>query len=181
MSKEIETTVDALLASFGITYTALYMGVAKDALGGNTEMDRWSVAFTKGDGREAYEEFDYYTGMGHRAPATADDKKRAAWGYQGLTENDKKGLTSYGRRYLADVEKLRKPVSPAAAGVLYCLFMDIETSTTTFRNWCNEFGYDDDSIKARNTYDACQGNSDKLMRIFNHQQIAQLREALQDY
>lgn len=181
MSLEIETTVDALLASYGVAYSALYMGVKKNALDGKHEMDRWSIAFTKGDGREAFEEFAFYTGLGLRAPATAKDKQEAAWGYQGLTEKDKQGLTPYGRRYLADVEKKRKPESPRSASVLHSLLLDAEASVTSFRNWCDEFGYDNDSISARNTYDACQENADKLKRIFNLEQLDQLAEALQDY
>lgn len=178
-SLKIETIVDALLASYGVSYSAAYFGLEPDSLGGKTEMDRWKVKFSRDGG--SVQEFDFYTGLGLREDATAKEKKQAAWGYQGLTENDKKGLTSYGRRYLADVEKLRKPVSPTAAGVLYCLIHDAEAAHTTFRNWCDEFGYDDDSIKARATYDACQETSDKLQKVFNWGQIEQLSEAVQDY
>jgi hypothetical protein len=185
MSQEIDTTVDALLASYGVTYSAVYVGVEANALGGSSEMDHWKVNFTKnayqGLHKQAHQEFDFYTGLGNRAPSDAVAKQQATWGYQGLTANDKKGLTSYGRRYLADVEKLRKPITPTAASVLHCLVLDAQAANSTFRNWCDDFGYDDDSISARNTYDACQKTADQLRRVFSHAQIAELEEALQDY
>lgn len=178
MSLEIETTVDALIASYGVSMLTSYVGVKKDALGGKTEMDQWVIGFSN---NKTSESFDFFTGMGNRAPATPKQKQEASYSFQGLTEKDRQGITMYGKQYLAKVESLRKPVAPAAAAVLNCLLLDAEASSTSFRNWCDEFGYDDDSISARNTYDACQENADKLRKIFHGGQIEQLREALADY
>lgn len=164
MSKEIEITVDALLASFGVTYGAIYRGVKANALGGKSDMDQWSVSFTKGDGREAHEEFDYYTGLGHREIV------------RGL-----KAMRFPGAEHKNGNWQVAKPVSPPAAGVLSCLLLSMEALDTSFRNWCDDFGYDNDSIKARDLYDECQKEGEKLERVFNRDQIEQLREALQDY
>ncbi|MNK14377.1 hypothetical protein D3C87_324950 [compost metagenome] len=171
MSLEIETTVSALLASYGVTYESHYSGVKKNALGGTTEMDEWIVGFSKDN---VSEEFDYFTGMGNRSKVTDTALGRMA-------AASLKGSHPNSLAWEAVNKQYRKPVSPSAAGVLYSLIHDSEAGDMTFHNWCDEFGYDDDSISARNTYDACQENADKLMKIFNKQQIEQLQEALQDY
>jgi hypothetical protein len=171
---EIETSVASMLEKFGVTMTAVYKGVKANALGGKTEMDSWSVAFSKSDGREVFEEFDYYTGTGHRSKV--EDSAAGRFAAQHLKGASRNSLAWESLR-----KQYCKPVAPHAAAVLQCLLMDTEASSTSFHNWCDEFGYDDDSIKARETYDACQENSDKLHRIFAHAQIEELREALQDY
>ena len=183
MSQEIEQTVSAILENAGVIYSAINRGVKVDAFGEKTghSMDAWECEFTNAKRPNDTQKFDYFTGMGHRAPATRDQKIRATHGFQGLTENDKKGLTSYGRRYLAEVEKMRKPVTPHAAGVLYSLILDSSAVEQSFSNWCSEYGYDDDSRKALATYEACQANADKLARIFDHATREAIREALQDY
>ena len=180
MYKKIETTVDQILQTAGITYSVISRGVKSGALGGTTDMDRWECKFTH-EKRIKSEEFDFYTGFGLRAPATKDQRIRASYSFQGLTEKDKKGLTSYGRRYMAEVEKYRKPVAPCAASVLNSLLLDSDSVGQSFANWCGDFGYDTDSRKAFDTYESCQANADKLSRVFDHSTIEQLREALLDY
>ena len=179
MTKEIEQTVDVILQTAGITYSVVSRGVKSGALGGKTDMDMWACTFISAK-RTKSEEFDFYTGLGLRAPATAIERWKVS-GFDGLTEKDKKGLTSYGRRYLAEVEKYRKPLAPCAASVLHSLVLDSDSIGQSFSNWCSDFGYDTDSRKASTIYEACQANADKLSRVFDHSTINQLREALQDY
>lgn len=183
MSKDIESTVNAILEAANITYSAVHRGLKANPFGEKTgySMDRWSCEFTNASKPNEPEEFDYFTGLGHRAPAKAHTKSRAAMYFQGLTENDKKGLTSYGKRYLAKVEELRKPVTPCAAGVLHSLILDSSACEQSFESWCNDLGYDSDSRKAYATYEACQKNADKLARVIPRSVREQLQEALQDY
>lgn len=44
---------------------------------------------------------------------------------------------------------------PKLEHVLNSLFLDSSAHDETFENWCSEFGYDSDSIKARKIYDEC--------------------------
>lgn len=46
----------------------------------------------------------------------------------------------------------------------------------TFREFCNEFGYSDDSITARDTYKAVKNEAENLKRIFTRSQLAKLAE-----
>lgn len=171
-----QQTIDAILQAAGVTVTCTATGVtSRDGW----ELDEWRFTLSNSAGLRI--NFEYFTGVGHREKPNADTRRRAAFGFQGLTEADKKGQTCYGRRYLAAVEKLRKPVTPHVAGLLYSLQSDTQACEQSFDEWCGDFGYDNDSIKAHDTYRACQRNGDQYRRLFNHAQREQIAEALQDY
>ena len=107
MSKEIENTVDTLLQSYGIPFSAQYAGeVTKSDWGidgKGQRVDAWRV---KVGGFET----DYFSGMGNRK----------------LTSPIPPSIR--GDRYATDgwMNKYCKPATPSAAGVLYCLLSDAE-------------------------------------------------------
>jgi hypothetical protein len=69
MSQEAKDKIIAILEAAGVTYSAVYRGEKKNAFGTKGHAaDEWSCAFTKGDGRELHEEFEFFTGLGHRVP-----------------------------------------------------------------------------------------------------------------
>lgn len=164
MTKEIESTINQTIEDAGVTYSVTYRGVKNNALGGTAEMDMWACTFTSSKGSQ---EFDFYTGLGLRAPI-------------GKPTNEgpmpRKGSLMY-----EEMEKRRKPVPPCAASVLHSLILDSCAVGQSFGQWCSDLGYDTDSRKALATYEACQINGDKLNRIFDRATISKLREALQDY
>ena len=56
--------------------------------------------------------------------------------------------------------------------VLYCLTMDAQcVEYSDFEDWCAEFGYDDDSISAKKTYDACCETRYRLCRMFDLEEL----------
>ena len=163
------------LKQWGIVYNVALVGpTTRD----KWECDQWRVTLEK-DGK--VETFDYYTGKGLRAPATAQQKEMVRRGFPGLTDNDLKGKTGYGKRYLAAVESLRSPVAPDAAGVIYSLTLDASATEQSFSDWCTEYGYDDDSMKAFRLYTDCCNTGKQLHRLFSEWQLNVLRELLQDY
>jgi hypothetical protein len=107
--------------------------------------------------------FDYYTGIGHRT----------------------KFSRAYAREYgkmpipLAILLKYTKPTRPTFDDVLSCLLTDSLASETSFSNWCGDFGYDDDSIKALDIYRGCCESAKKL-RLAGVD-IAAEKIRLQDY
>lgn len=182
MSDEARAKVETILKNAEVTFSAIYLGERQKGFNGEPwQHDAYSCAFTIRDGTAGHEEFDYFMGIGNRAKATERDKQQAKYDFPGVTQNDITQRTQYGRRYLAAVEKLRKPKAPHPADVLCSLILDSSAAEQTFESWCSDFGYDTDSRKALNTYEACQQNTDKLRRIFTHAQIEALRDALQDY
>ena len=49
----------------------------------------------------------------------------------------------------------------------YCFLSDAASGNQSFNEFCREFGYDEDSIKARETWKACQQSLEKAERILN--------------
>lgn len=79
------------------------------------------------------------------------------------------------------LRKNARPVAPSAAGVLYSLIADSAAYDMSFSEWCADFGYSDDSIKAMGTYTACREIRKKLRTIFSRAALAELQTALEDY
>jgi hypothetical protein len=162
MTNSIDDTVARLLLESGVSFSAIFRGEKKNALGGTHPMDKWECRFSCG---LRAEEFEFYTGVGLRAEPTEMDKTRARISFPGLSAKDIQNRTIYGRRYLAEIEKARKPKAPTAASVLHSLMRDSSAASQSFDSWCSEYGYDTDSRKAYATYEACQRNADKLRRV----------------
>jgi hypothetical protein len=174
MSQAIKTQIENIAAQAGVKFSALYRGEKRKALGEAQTMDEWSCAFTKGDGREAHEEFKFFTGLGLRKPNQSSMAKSSA-----------ASLAKVSKRMLAWEHHHKQwpdmPQAPHMADVLHSLILDAGAVGQSFDSWCDDLGYDADSRKAFNIYEACQRNADKLARIFSAAQREALSEALQDY
>lgn len=70
---------------------------------------------------------------------------------------------------------------PSKADVMHCLLSDADAGDRSFNDWCDEFGYSNDSISAFKTYQACCETAVNLRKVFTREQIAAMREALQDF
>lgn len=58
------------------------------------------------------------------------------------------------------------PIKPNPLEVLSCIARDyLSTDHVPFSDWCADFGYDADSIKARATYDACRETGLRLLNL----------------
>lgn len=181
MPSEIERAVSAIVETAGVAYRAVYVGECKNAFGGDHTMDQWRCEFVPASAKRAPQYFDFFTGLGLRSKPDASMRMRARLDFPGLSQKDIENRTGYGRRYLARVEKLRKPAEPSPASVLYSLTLDSSAVGQSFESWCGEYGYDTDSRKTHQTYMDCQANADKLARVFAPDVIRQLSEALQEY
>jgi hypothetical protein len=159
----IETTITEYLKAQGIKYSVVPLGAAK--LDG-WECDRWSVWFER-EGKNILET-TYHTGIGHReskVPMPADIKRLAP-------------------NIMARVDWERmwvKPVAPHAAGVLSSLLLDSSSAEQNFHDWCDELGYDKDSIKAQGIYNACCETLTKMRSFFTGAERQAMQEILQDY
>lgn len=59
--------------------------------------------------------------------------------------------------------------------VLNNLLSDAQCTSYNFSEFCNEFGYDDDSIKALKIYKACKSISKKLSKLFDDKEYYTLK------
>lgn len=159
---ETDKAVAEYLAARGVEYVAVCLGERRKD---DWVHDKWDVMFTRN--RDSLE-LDYSTGTGHRvaaSPMPADVKK-----------------ASPRSMYVADwVKRNVKPHKPEAASVLHSVILDSGAVGQSFRYWCDDFGYDSDSIKARGIYDACQEIGDKFNRFFTREEREHLAELLADY
>ena len=74
--------------------------------------------------------------------------------------------------------KKEKIPPPELADVLHSLALDASALGVSFDEWCEEFGYDQDSRKAHAIYSDCVDYGHKLRRMLD---LDKLQEALQDY
>ena len=132
---------------------------------GNWKCDEWRVRITNPSQSRDWTT-RYYTGLGLRSPIPA----------QALAFNPpRKGTLAY-----EALEKSRKPKFPQIADVLHALFMDADAADYNFIEWCDNYGYSNDSIKALNTYKECLDTAANLRRFFNKEQRDAIYMAVQD-
>lgn len=171
---EADQLVAEYLFKNNIKYNVIYTGDKSQDK--DWPCDYWLIQFN-GVG------FDYKTGIGHRM--SIDVSKSFSLGYKdkakikeikellGLNHNDKVIFETNKKGTFA--------VSPTHASVLYCLLLDSSALDTSFTYWADEFGYDQDSLKALNIYNSCCDNAKLLNTVFNRQQQNDLSELLEDY
>lgn len=90
-------------------------------------------------------------------------------------------FTGLGLRHKPDSWGKRKPRKPKVADVLHSLILDASAADENFHDWCANYGYSDDSIKAMNTYKACLETAQALRKHFSPDTLRTVRELLQDY
>jgi hypothetical protein len=169
MSDETRANITALLNGAGVAYSAIL--VQRGAIqqpdtkdGKPWEHDAWEIVFAKSGANSL--RVPYKTGIGHR--------KAPAWDRSIYARSPK---TAFDRRQL---EVSGRPVAPDAADVLHSLTMD-DTRGESFRDWCANYGYDDDSRRALATYELCQRQTDDARRFFGRETFERIAEILQDY
>ncbi len=170
---ETEKAVADYLESIGVKFIAHAAGAGLNRDG--WECDGWRVEFFRSGGFNDgvrvisnREQFDYYTGVGLRV--LPGNGKPPSW-----------GNVQSPRELARWRKKNAKPFAPCAADVLYSLLLDASARDECFADWCDNHGFDSDSIKALNTYNACCENAERMARVFTREQIEKLSELLQDY
>lgn len=166
-SQEIEAAVIESLAATSpdrvmpVEFSARYVG--ETVRDNDWQCDAWRVKFTRGP--KSFET-DYYTGLGHRVCKL----KPHSWD------------NVQSPRELARWKKANaKPVTPHVAGVLHSLTLDASAAHESFADWCSNFGFNEDSISAFDTYRACCDTAKQLAQVFNAQELAAITELLQEY
>lgn len=159
----IETEIAEYLTSHGVTFTATGGTATKRD---EWECDHWSVSFTR-EGKPALTT-DYYTGIGHRKSkySMPIDIKRLGKNIVARVEWEKQNV---------------KAVAPHVAGVLSSLLMEAQSGEQNFHDWCDELGYDKDSIKDQATYNACCETLNKMRSFFTGTERQEMQDILQDY
>ena len=125
-------------------------------------VDQWQVKLTSKSG---FWTTAYYTGTG-------------------LRKARKGNKNPYPPRSIAAEQWNRnnlKPVKPSNADILHSLTMDAGAADENFSDWCANFGYSDDSLKALNTYKQCLEIATALRKHFDRATLEAIREAVADH
>ncbi len=127
-------------------------------------VDQWQVKISSNAG---FWTTSYYTGIGLRskiphAHLNNNPPQRNSLAYKQLEK------------------RFCKPVKPTVESVLRSLASDAIASDYNFTDWCQYFGYSDDSIKALNTYKQCLEISTALKKHFDRETLEALREAAEE-
>ena len=195
----IKDKVDALLAEANIVYKVEFVGEGKDepkpakcSCPGDYSPkmepwvhDMWRVTFTAQVGgastkTKATMTTDYRTGIGHRqVPKIMETAEfpRFLKDTKGKPISAPPSKDPYHRKLQ---QKHAKPMPPRAADALSCLVSDAEALNTSFHYWCDELGYDRDSINALNTYNLCCENGEKIRKVFDHKTLAAVQELVRE-
>lgn len=171
--ENIDKQITETLKTENINFTVVHVGFTYK---GDWPCDEWRVTFSKGKESLTTE---YYTGTGHRVldPLYKNDKF-AKMDLEKARNYLKKGETPKNEAIFL---KLSKIVSPGVAGVLSGLILDPRALDQSFADWCDDLGYDDDSISAFDAYRACCENGKKLQKVFSRDTLVKIEELLQDY
>jgi len=141
----------------------------------------WKVTL-KQDGREILTT-DYMAGCAH-APSYKQSFKRDINNERlVMAECEHGGKAKYMSTmdFIGVPNSLRGTLKPDEQDVIYSLLMDSEVlDYSSFEDWADNFGYEQDSRQAEKTYNACMKIALQMNRL-SHETREALREAYQDY
>lgn len=143
--------------------------MVQDSFDGRTGEAEWSITLTRNG--ESYTT-PFTMGCGHRIYS-----KRLS----GLFSKGQAIQIPYGTMSIDHYEanKASIPKPPGLEDVLYCLVFDAQCCEGTFEDFCQDLGYNDDSIQDLDTYRACVKTRLALTKLgFN---LTELIEQFQDY
>ena len=96
-------------------------------------------------------------------------------------------LVYFDKEYVTDfymgsglVDEMDKPKKPTKEDILSAMIMG-DVSGLDFNDFCNEFSYNNDSIKALKVYEACKRETKAYYNMFDSEEREVLRELLEDY
>lgn len=121
------------------------------------------------------QDFKYSCGIGHRVEL--DRFKKDAF----IKVMNRKPQKTKSNLYLY-INELRAVSNPKPLNIddiLYSLILDSQAGAETFDDFCDNFGYDNDSIKASEIYKSCQKNGKKVKTFITD--IDKVSELFQDY
>jgi hypothetical protein len=121
------------------------------------------------------QDFEYHTGVGYRVEKDWYSREK----YKELkNKNTAKNKTNL-LLYIDELKKVSKPKPLNIDDVLHSLILDSQFSSYSFEDFCNELGYNEDSIKHNEIYKDCQKTAKKVKAFINN--IDEASELFQDY
>ena len=134
---------------------------------GDWECYQWTVTIGAEYGnKHGFWVLPYYCGLGHT------ENKKGIAGKNPYTPRTSAWETWNSQNLI--------PKKPSNDEILHSLILDASAADYNFCDWCAEYGYSDDSIKAVTLYKECCETAQKLRKYFGRETIKQLEEQLRD-
>jgi hypothetical protein len=169
MSKDYTKEISEFLSSKNIAFKAHFIPQTIATLTKGARLN-FKIELIKGSN---VVDFDYFKGQGN-CLANRVNKARLDRSYH--TKN---------RLILDELQTgrcdLGKTKQPTAADVIYCLLLDYDSGVMSFDEFCNEFGYDNDSMTNFKVYRTCTESAKKLSLIFSASDIESLCVILEGF
>ncbi len=73
-----------------------------------------------------------------------------------------------------------RPARPKNSDVMYSILSDIQAANQSFNDWCSDYGFDNDSMKAFKTYQTCCEYAVFVRKAFTAEQIQQMQKAFEE-
>lgn len=174
------------LAAMGLSLSAVFVPFSQSRNKAEKRPSLNWVVTLKKSGRDVIET-DYMQGTAHcpayKNPVKFNSGKRDEWS----TNRAIAGECETGKR-VRHVSEVFGPMigaaiePPSLADVVHCLLLDSSAvDLSGFEEWCQECGYDSDSIKVRGVYDVCLSHGLKMRSALGDESMRELRELFQDY
>lgn len=122
------------------------------------------------------QDFEYSCGIGHRV---AKIELKLCKEFKKVMNKTPQKTKSNLLLYADELNKVSKPKPLNIDDVLFCLVLDAQSGAESFEDFCDNFGYNEDSIKHNEIYKACQKNGKKVKTFIKD--IEQASELFQDY
>lgn len=120
---------------------------------------------------------EFLTRNGLKLRITISDSKEATWSPSG--HHYRVTLSRKGNRLTFDfwgsAQDMQRGVDPTAYDILACLSIE-SGCPDTFEDFCAEYGYEEDSINALQTFRRCSRFAKRLQAFFTEKELTELRE-----
>ena len=169
-------TFEKLVNKWGITFehTFVPFSVSRNSKADYKSLN-WKINLC---GRE----FDYQQGCAH-APAYKRKWEGSGQLQTAIDAECEKGLKVKGFDWTGRMPLMsRDRIAPDYKSFLYCLYSDSDAlNYTGFEDWCDNLGFDSDSIKAKKAYDDCVSTGLYFMGLFGRGFFDDCEKCFEDY
>lgn len=140
----------------------------------------WKVTIFKND-HIVVDKQDYMQGIGH-LPAKLGQSSMTLFVYDRVQAACEKGLYNPQWKNSSWISLTKKIPEPTIPDVLWNLLVDAKVwDYDGFPDWCADFGYNDDLISAKKTYDDCMKIAISLHKHFSDDEIETLNQLFDNY
>lgn len=177
---------EMILDAMGVTMCAAFVPQSASRNAGEKENTlNWRITLSR-NGRQISKPLDYSQGAAHcpaysqpYAGTETTPHSRDGWKHRAVAQECESGKRAiYRAGHIATGGALPPP---DLQDVFHCLLSDSSAiDAGGFEDWCSDYGYNSDSIKAKATYDACVGTHTVLRAAFTSRELEQLHVLFQD-